>query len=137
MERLISKLVPVLAIMSMFFTFSTCGDNISGDDGLLEGTISIGPICPVETDPPTSDCLPTAETYRAYPVSIWTSDGSRKIARINPAPDGSFSNVLVPGLYIVRLEKDNSIGGSNLPQTVVIRSLETTVFNISIDTGIR
>ena len=137
MERLLLKLLPVLAIMSVLFTFSTCEDNISGDDGLLEGTITIGPICPVETDPPSPDCLPTAETYKAYPVSIWTSDGSRKIAQINPALDGSFGVVLVPGLYLVKLEKDNGIGSSNLPLTVVISSLEKTVVNISIDTGIR
>jgi hypothetical protein len=137
MERLFLKLVPLLAILSMLFTFSTCEDNISGDDGLLEGTISIGPICPVEKDPPSPECLPTAETYKAYPVSVWTSDGSRKIAQINPALDGSFSVVLVPGKYLVKLEKDYGIGSSNLPFTVVISSLEKTVVSISIDTGIR
>jgi len=137
MERVLSKLVPVLAVMSVLFTFSTCGDNMSDDDGLLEGTITIGPICPVETDPPSSDCLPTAETYKAYPVSIWTSDESRKVARIDPALDGSFGVVLVPGVYLVRLDKDYAVGISNLPLMVVISPLEKTVISISIDTGIR
>jgi hypothetical protein len=137
MERVLSKLVPVLAVMSVLFTFSTCGDNMSDDNGLLEGTITIGPICPVETDPPSSDCLPTAETYKAYPVSIWTSDESRKVARIDPALDGSFGVVLVPGVYLVRLDKDYAVGISNLPLMVVISPLEKTVISISIDTGIR
>jgi hypothetical protein len=137
MEKLLSKLLPVLATISLLFTSSTCVDNIPVDDGLLEGTISIGPLCPVETDPPSPGCLPTAETYKAYPVSIWTMDGSRKIAQINPALDGSFGVVLAPGMYLIRLDKDNGIGSSNLPQTVVISSLEKTVISISIDTGIR
>lgn len=137
MERLISKLVPLFAIMSVLFTFSTCEDNISGDNGLLEGTISIGPICPVETDPPSPECLPTAETYKAYPVGIWTQDGRRRIIQINPDLDGSFSVGLVPGQYLIKLDKDNVIGGSNLPVTIVISSLEKTNLNIDIDTGIR
>ena len=137
MERLISKLVPLLAIMSVLFTFSTCEDNISGDNGLLEGTISIGPICPVETDPPSPECLPTAETYKAYPVGIWTQDGRRRITQITPALDGSFSVGLVPGQYLIKLDKENTIGGSNLPVTVVITTLEKSILNIDIDTGIR
>jgi hypothetical protein len=137
MERLISKLVPLLAIMSVLFTFSTCEDNISGDNGLLEGTISIGPICPVETDPPSPECLPTAETYKAYPVGIWTQDGRRRITQITPAMDGSFSVGLVPGQYLIKLDKENTIGGSNLPVIVVITTLEKSILNIDIDTGIR
>jgi hypothetical protein len=137
MGRLISKFVPLVAIMSVLLTFSTCEDNISGDKGLLEGTISIGPICPVETDPPSSECLPTAETYKAYPVSIWTQDGGRRITQITPALDGSFSVVLVPGQYLIELDKDNGIGGSNLPITIVIGAQEKKNLSIDIDTGIR
>jgi hypothetical protein len=105
--------------------------------GILEGTISIGPICPVETIPPSSDCLPTAETYKAYPVSIWTSDGSRRVALITPSLDGSFSMELDPGQYLIKLDKTNGIGGSNLPLEVVISTLEKTTVSIDIDTGIR
>ena len=106
--------------------------------GFLEGTISIGPICPVETIPPDPACQPTAETYKAYPVSIYTSDGKTKIALLQPSLDGSFSRELPPGNYLVVLEKaQNNIGGSNLPAEVSITSLDKTLLNINIDTGIR
>ena len=62
-----------------------CDKMSSQEAGFLEGKISIGPICPVETDPPDPGCLPTAETYKAYPVAVWTADGGRKIIQINPA----------------------------------------------------
>jgi hypothetical protein len=49
--------------------------------------------------------LPTAETYKTYTISIWTSNGRRKISQIIPALDGSFLLELAPGNYLVILEK--------------------------------
>jgi hypothetical protein len=118
--------------------FSGCESQITQEAGFLEGIISIGPICPVETDPPDPGCRPTAETYKAYPVSIWTSNGRRKIAQINPALDGSYKTELSPGNYLVKLgTASKGIGGSNLPAEVTITSQHETVLNIDIDTGIR
>lgn len=118
--------------------FSGCEKLTNQEPGILEGIISIGPICPVETDPPDPGCLPTAETYKAYPVSIWTSNGRREIARINPALDGSYKTELTPGNYLVTLgTASKGIGSSNLPAEVKITSLHETILNIDIDTGIR
>ncbi len=124
-------------LTGILFTLS-CDKKSTQDAGFLEGVISIGPLCPVETDPPDPGCLPTAETYKAYPVSIWTSDGRRKIAQINPALDGSYNIELEPGYYRIVLETgQNGIGSSNLPSEVAIISQDKTIFNINIDTGIR
>ena len=115
-----------------------CDKMSSQEVGFLEGKISIGPICPVETDPPDPGCLPTAETYKAYPVAVWTADGERKIIQINPALDGSYKTDLEPGRYLINLETHiNNIGGSNLPVEVIIISDYITTLNIDIDTGIR
>ena len=69
---------------------SACDKEKGLNPGWLEGTISIGPICPVEKIPPDPACMPTAETYKAYPVSVYTSDGKVKITQINPSLDGIF-----------------------------------------------
>jgi hypothetical protein len=118
--------------------FAGCDKLTYQEAGFLEGVISIGPLCPVETDPPVTGCQPTAETYKAYPVSIWTSNGRRKITQINPALDGSYKTELSPGNYLVKLGTASiGIGSSNLPAEVTITSQNNTVLNIDIDTGIR
>jgi hypothetical protein len=110
----------------------------SGENGYLEGTISIGPICPVQTVPPEPACLPTAETYKSYPVNIWTADGKKKIKQINPALNGSYRTELTPGNYLVVLDRGaGNFGGSNLPLNVSIIAKKYTILNIDIDTGIR
>ena len=130
-------LKPGILILSGFLFVSGCDKNIR-EPGFLEGKISIGPICPVEHDPPDPGCLPTAETYKAYPVGILSSDGKHKITQITPALDGTFSIDLNPGKYLIILEAGNSgIGASNLPSEVEITSHNKTIFNIDIDTGIR
>lgn len=130
-------------ILSIVFLFGVlfilgCSNQINQGTGFLEGVISIGPICPVERIPPDPGCLPTAETYKAYPVSIWTSDGRKKIVQLNPALDGSYKTELVSGNYLVVLENGkNRIGSSNLPIKVSIIQENKTILNINIDTGIR
>ena len=115
-----------------------CEKKQTSSQGFLEGVISIGPICPVERIPPDPACQPTAETYKAYPVSIYTSDGSKLIAQLKPSLDGSYFSELPTGNYLVVLEKrQNNIGGSNLPSEISINADNTTIFNINIDTGIR
>mgnify|MGYP001580720233 CR=1 FL=1 len=132
------NIIPGLTFLILFLLGFGCNKQGSSESGFLEGKISIGPICPVEKDPPDPDCLPTADTYKAYPVSIWTSDGRRKIMQISPELDGSYITNLEPGNYIIILETGRSnIGSSNLPVEVTIKSDNVTTLDIDIDTGIR
>ena len=127
----------IFFLIGFLFVFLGCDKNIQVS-GFLEGKISIGPLCPVEHDPPDPDCLPTAETYKAYPVGIFSPDGKHKITKVNPALDGTFRIDLDPGKYLVILESEHfRIGSSNLPAEVVIISQNKTILDIDIDTGIR
>ncbi len=129
-----------LGLMTCFLSMAGCDklQTFSGEEGFLKGTIQIGPICPVERIPPDPACLPTADTYKAYPVSIWTSDGLRKIKQISPELSGIYLTELAPGNYRVVLERDQKmIGGSNLPQQITIMPGDSTTLNVNIDTGIR
>ena len=132
------KRILAVIFLSGIVVISGCGSKKTLVAGILEGTISIGPICPVETIPPDPACLPTAETYKAYPVSVFTSDGKTKVAQLMPSLDGSYSSELPPGDYLIVLERaKNNIGGSNLPVMVSIKAQDKTLLNINIDTGIR
>jgi hypothetical protein len=127
-----------LMILGGLLFLSGCDKFTNRESGILEGTISIGPLCPVETVPPSPGCLPTAETYKAFPVYVWTANGSRKIALISPALDGSFKTELAPGNYLIILDnEENRVGNSNLPLEVSIIPSGKTSINIDIDTGIR
>ncbi len=102
--------------------------------GVLEGKISIGPICPVERIPPDPSCQPTPEMYKAWPLEI--SQRGKKVATV-VANDGTFRVELAPGTYVVDHEKQQHFGKGTLPATVEIKSGETTTLDIDIDTGIR
>jgi hypothetical protein len=138
MRKIILKKIFGFLFLTGLILVPACDKQKGLNPGWLEGTISIGPICPVEKIPPDPACMPTAETYKAYPVSIYTSDGKIKIAQLDPSLDGSFSTELPPGNYQVILETANKFtGGSNLPAEVSIVSQGKTMLSINIDTGIR
>ena len=108
MVKCSKNIIPGLTFLTVLLLGFGCDKLGSSNIGFLEGKISIGPICPVEKDPPDPGCLPTAETYKAYPVSVWTSNGKRKICKINPELDGSYITDLEPGNYLIILETGRS-----------------------------
>ena len=111
---------------------------VSGN-GVLKGTISIGPICPVETIPPQPQCLPTRDTYNTYATAVWTSDKKNKVGTIIPNLDGTYQIDLPAGDYVLdyATARTNGVGGSNLPTAFSIADKDTLTLNVSIDTGIR
>lgn len=139
MSRQIIRIIPVIALLSLLLVPTGCSKmNISAGKGFLSGVVSIGPLCPVERFPPDSSCLPTAETFKAYPVGIWSADGKRKVAAISPALNGSYLAGICAGTYLVKLELEQpGPGDSSLPLEVTITEGDTTTLDINIDTGIR
>jgi hypothetical protein len=114
---------------------SGCDKKKNEETGVLKGTISIGPLCPVVRDPP---CSPTAETYKAYQVDVYSAEDGSKIAELNPSLDGSFSTDLPAGNYILNFESGTvTFAQSNLPLEISIKKTYTTSVSINIDTGIR
>ncbi len=136
-----NKNILLIGIIAIIIFVSGCiqQQNQISEKGFLEGKITIGPICPVERSPPDPKCQPTEETYKAWPIAVYTSDKKAKIIQIEPNIDGTHKTELPVGNYIVDLEKQQpfGIGGNNLPATIVINSGETTKLDINIDTGIR
>ena len=106
------------------------------EKGFLEGKVIIGPLCPVETIPPDPACLPSQDTYDAWPIVIWTADKKTKIATIDPDLDGNYLVDLPTGSYLIDLDKQHWFNKS-LPALIIIEPNETSLLNIDIDTGIR
>lgn len=103
--------------------------------GVLEGRISIGPLCPVESIPPRPECQPTMETFNARPIDVL--DNGRVVMKLNPDSNGNYRIELPEGNYMISLENHRVVGHSSLPVQVTIKHSEMTELNIDIDTGIR
>ncbi|MCR4368970.1 MAG: hypothetical protein NUV67_03630 [archaeon] len=115
---------------------SGCGQKQEGT-GTLQGHISIGPICPVETNPPNPECEPTKETYAAYELSAYrvgSGDPGQLIkeATFTGDENGNYKIELKAGVYKIMLGD-----GLQYRKTIGITANETTIWDIDIDTGIR
>ncbi len=106
------------------------------EQGLLSGTITIGPLCPVETFPPDPNCEPTEATYKAWPIGVWTADKKSKLGQLEPNLDGTYNFELPVGTFIVDLEIQH-LFDTTLPETIEIEADKTVFLDIVIDTGIR
>lgn len=79
MKKMNLKNIVRVFFLAILILAAGCDYENMQENGILEGTISIGPICPAEKFPPDPDCLLTAETYKAYPVYEYSSNGSKKL----------------------------------------------------------
>lgn len=105
--------------------------------GTLNGSITLGPICPVEhADNP---CKPTPEMFAERKISVYASDRKTLITTITPGSMGSFSVLLPIGTYYIKMEKTQGGVGSvkGLPTTVTIKAGAIVLLSVDIDTGIR
>jgi len=124
-----------LALISFFILGCTQGPQ---ENGYLDGHITIGPLCPVESFPPDPSCEPTEETYLAYELTVYRSAGPTQpalvqVTRFHGDKDGNYRIELEPGTYVVAYE--NQI--SRFRENVEIKKGEITRLGIGIDTGIR
>jgi hypothetical protein len=113
--------------------FAAC-PAVSGN-GILSGKVTVGPICPVERI--GFPCLVPPTAYTSREVIVYAANGTTVIARKNFNSDGTYSFSLPAGSYVVNTPNSGIGGARNLPETVIIKSGETTTLDLSIDTGIR
>jgi uncharacterized protein YcnI len=131
-------LIVILILIIIAIVFVTFDGGLpagtANTTGTLNGKVSIGPLCPVEPCTIPHDRLVAA--YAARPITISTPDGI-VVTTVTADPESGYTVTLKQGTYIVTLQKQGIGGSPDLPATVTIRSGETVVLDISIDTGIR
>lgn len=116
--------------------FAACpGEKIGGGAAVIRGTVTVGPICPVErVDMP---CKTPPEAYTSREVILYAADGITVVKQLNFDPDGTYRFEVSAGVYILDIPRPGVGGSKDLPQTVSIKPGETVEVNFSIDTGIR
>ncbi|MCR4306558.1 MAG: Gmad2 immunoglobulin-like domain-containing protein [Candidatus Yonathbacteria bacterium] len=103
--------------------------------GVLQGTMTIGPVCPVQRiDEP---CDPTPEMFAARKVFVYLTDRKTLVTTLTPDGGGKFSATLPEGDYWVDMAHQGIGGTSDLPLQIHVKEGTPVVLTIDVDTGIR
>ena len=116
------------------------------ETGILEGKVTIGPLCPVEPCNLTPEQIATI--YEARKVIVYEKTSLNKIIEIQLNAEGEYSISLNSGQYIVDVSDANGNAltldlsqrlriGNAIPQEAEIFPDQTTISDFDIDTGIR
>jgi hypothetical protein len=106
---------------------------VSQNNGAVSGTVTIGPICPVERiDEP---CVIPSEVYTSRNVIVYGPTEDVKISQTKLSADGTFNLSLSPGAYWLQIDPAGIGPGEKKPVTVSANKTSTVDFDI--DTGIR
>ncbi|NUM44560.1 MAG: hypothetical protein HUU38_07615 [Anaerolineales bacterium] len=106
-------------------------------NGILTGTVSVGPISPgpVQLDAPTEEV--PAEVYTSRGIQIMTEDGTHVFKEVMFEADGTYSVEIEPDTYQIALIPSGIDWAEGLPVVLTLKPGETTTLDIVIDTGIR
>ena len=103
-----------------------------GATGVLRGTVTLSPICPVERMPPDPNCAP-----RGYEGRIEVLRTGAVFASAQSNAQGQFMFTLPPGAYEVRAVGKNPFPSCMEKQPFSVISGNTVSVELSCDTGIR
>ncbi len=103
--------------------------------GTLKGSVTVGPVCPIER--PDYPCKPTPEMYAAAQVFVYLTDKATLVKTITPDPNGDFSISLSTGKYYIDMIHQRIGGTTGVPTTVSITKGGTVTLKLNVDTGLR
>lgn len=106
----------------------------TGATGTIQGTVTAGPTCPVQTveNPCPDKPVPDRE------VDVQTPAGA-VVASTKTDANGHYSVAVPPGSYVVHVVIVQGQAGirQNTPGNVTVAAGQTVTLNIVLDTGIR
>ena len=107
---------------------------------LLQGSVTIGPITPVER-PGESVTVPP-EVFAARKIVVYDASGQKlvreiAITQIGQGATGYYTAQIAPGTYTIDINHNGMDRAANLPQKISPIADETVTIDVNIDTGIR
>ena len=112
--------------------FAACPNSTTLKSGIT-GTVTLGPTCPVERNPPDPKCAPG---LYATSINIMKAGSTSTIKTIKSDTKGMFSVDLDPGSYVLQAQGGNVLPRCGEVSALVISGRYTTA-DIACDTGIR
>jgi hypothetical protein len=103
--------------------------------GILTGAVTIGPLVPVER-PGVKYDIP-CEVYEARKVVVYDKNHKKLVKQVDIDCNGHYQVELMPGFYVIDINRIGIDHSSEVPTKVEIKSGETIQLDIDIDTGIR
>jgi hypothetical protein len=112
------------------------GPSVAGGPPRLTGTVTAGPVCPVEKNPPDPACAPRPV---ASAVIIATNASGEEVGRTTTAADGTYTLVVgQTGAITVTAQPVKGYMGTPAPATVTFAGpSEVKTLDLAYDTGIR
>jgi hypothetical protein len=120
-----------LIIALLAGTVACGGSSSSSKDSGIEGTVKVGPQCPVEIVG-----SPCPDAPAAVPLVIHRRGEGAAVTTIRSAMDGTFRVALAPGDYTIEPASPSAFprGG---PVDVTVRAHAYTHVDVLLDSGIR
>ncbi len=111
---------------------SGCTVSTDSTSSGIQGTVWIGPTCPVQRDPPDPEC---ADRRYATTLELTTADGEF-VRRFASDGNGTYRIDVAPGSYAIRSPPDQTLPYCAAgPVTVVTGAYPT--LDVPCDSGIR
>lgn len=114
------------------------GAGDTGDDPVatarLEITALAGPVCPVETEPPSPECAPQPVESATIVITDATGD---QVARGTTGSDGVVGFDVSPGELTVVPQPVEGLLGTASTISVILAAGQTLQVTVDYDTGIR
>lgn len=102
-------------------------------DGIVKGTVTVEPLCPVESIDHPCDVPPT--TYTSRSVVVYAADKTTELESHSLGATGNFGFALKPGTYGLQI-RPAGIGAGEIKSVTVVGGVTSNI-HFDIDTGIR
>ena len=140
-ERVVKRCMRLLPLIIAVpaLALAACGGTVdTGDSAVatarLEVTAFAGPVCPVETDPPSPECAP--RPVDAATIVVTDATGN-EIARGTTGFDGAVGFEVTPGELAVIPQPVEGLLGTAAMISVTLSAGQTLQVTVDYDTGIR
>jgi hypothetical protein len=108
---------------------------VQRETGVLQGKVTIGPLCPVEPCHISPDQMEKA--YDLRKILIYDANRQSVLEEVNISRNGTYMINLAPGNYVVDINRIGIDRSGEVPEKINIEPGKTVVLDINIDTGIR